>query len=142
MAERKPPILLNHPSSYIWYLLIFVKVLRPGDCEVIFRSSSQAATFYYQSNHSKADTIPLSALLKDTSEFASWFSTHSLHCWTSSREAVNTNVLSILVRLDEGIERSTTDYEANAITTRPRTRLNLVLDKKKTETITFKPWIK
>jgi len=29
-----------------------------------FRSSSQAATCYYQSNHSKEETIPLSALPK------------------------------------------------------------------------------
>jgi len=31
-----------------------------------FRSSSQAATCYYQSNHSKVEAIPLSALPKDT----------------------------------------------------------------------------
>jgi len=31
-----------------------------------FRSSGQAATCYYQSNHSKVEAIPLSALPKDT----------------------------------------------------------------------------
>jgi len=31
-----------------------------------FRSSSQAATCYYQSNHSKVEAIPLRALPKDT----------------------------------------------------------------------------
>jgi len=31
-----------------------------------FRSSSQAATCYFKSNHSKVEAIPLSALLKDT----------------------------------------------------------------------------
>jgi len=31
-----------------------------------FRSSSRAATCYYQFNHSKVETIPLSALPKDT----------------------------------------------------------------------------
>jgi len=37
-----------------------------------FRSSSQAATCYYQSNHSKIEAIPSSALPKDTtSEIAS-----------------------------------------------------------------------
>jgi len=33
-----------------------------------FRSSSQAATCYYQFNHSLVEVIPLSALPKDTSE--------------------------------------------------------------------------
>jgi len=52
-------------------LIIFVKVPRPGDSEVTFRSSSQAATYYYQSNHSKVEAIPLSALPKaKTSELA------------------------------------------------------------------------
>jgi len=41
---------------------LFVKVPRPGDGEVTFRSSSQAATCYYQSNHSLIEAIPLSAL--------------------------------------------------------------------------------
>jgi len=37
---------------------LFVKyVPRPGDSEVTFSSSSQAAFCYYQSNHSKAETI-------------------------------------------------------------------------------------
>jgi len=45
---------------------LFVKLPRPGDSE-----GSQAATCYYQSNLSKVETIPLSALPKDTtSEFA------------------------------------------------------------------------
>jgi len=39
-----------------------------------FWSSSQAATCYYQSNHSKVEAIPLSALPKDTtSELASLY---------------------------------------------------------------------
>jgi len=41
---------------------LFVKVPRPGDSEVPFLPSSQAATCYYQSNHSKVEAIPLSAL--------------------------------------------------------------------------------
>jgi len=44
---------------------LFVKVPRPGDSEVIFTSSSQAATCYYQTNHSLVEAIPLSALPKD-----------------------------------------------------------------------------
>jgi len=49
---------------------LFVKVPRPGDSEVTFSvfESSQAATCYYQSNHSKVEAIPLSALLKDTTK--------------------------------------------------------------------------
>jgi len=39
---------------------LFVKVPRPGDSEVPFQSSSQAGTYYYQSNHSKVEAIPLS----------------------------------------------------------------------------------
>jgi len=53
---------------------LFVKVPRPGDSEGPFRSSSQAATCYYQSNHSKVEAIMLSALPKDTtSELAGLF---------------------------------------------------------------------
>jgi len=43
---------------------VFDKVPRLGDSEGTF--SSQAATCYYQSNHSLVEAIPLSALLKDT----------------------------------------------------------------------------
>jgi len=40
-----------------------------------FLSSSQAATYYYQSNHSLVEAIPLSASPKDTtSKLASLFS--------------------------------------------------------------------
>jgi len=40
-----------------------VKVPRPGDSEgTPFRSSSQAATCYYQFKHSKLEAISLSAL--------------------------------------------------------------------------------
>jgi len=45
---------------------LFVKIPRQGDSEVIFRSSSQTVTCYYQSNHSKAEAIPLTTLPKDT----------------------------------------------------------------------------
>jgi len=43
---------------------LFVKKPRPGDSEVTFWSSSQAATCYYQFNHSKVEAILLSALPK------------------------------------------------------------------------------
>jgi len=49
-----------------------------------FRSSSQAATCYYQSNHSKVEAISLSALPKDTtSKLASVTSHYPFLCWTS-----------------------------------------------------------
>jgi len=44
-----------------------------------FRYSSQAATYYYLSNHSKAEAIPLSAFPKDTNELADLISTQSLY---------------------------------------------------------------
>jgi len=49
----------------IWFRFrysIIVKVPRLGDSEGTFRSSSQAATCFYQSNHSKVEAIPLSAI--------------------------------------------------------------------------------
>jgi len=45
---------------------LFVKEPRPQDSEGPFRSSSQAATCYYQSSHSKVEAISLNALPKDT----------------------------------------------------------------------------
>jgi len=52
---------------------LFVKVPRPRYSEgTFFRSSSRAATCYYQSNQSKVEAISLSTLPKDTtSELAS-----------------------------------------------------------------------
>jgi len=47
---------------------LFDKVPWPNDQETAkwpLRSSSQAATCYYQSNHSKVDAIPLSAMPKE-----------------------------------------------------------------------------
>jgi len=41
-----------------------------------FRSSSQAATCYYHSNHSKVEGIPLSALLKDTTSELAGLASH------------------------------------------------------------------
>jgi len=45
---------------------LFVKYLDQETAKEPFRSSSQAATCYYQANHSKVEAIPLSALPKDT----------------------------------------------------------------------------
>jgi len=41
-----------------------------------FQSSSQAATCYYQSNHSKVEAIPLSVLPKDTTSKLAGLSSH------------------------------------------------------------------
>jgi len=52
----------------------------------------------------KVESIPLSALPKDiASELADLLSTLSLYCLTLSMEAVNANILRILVQLDEEI---------------------------------------
>jgi len=49
------------------------------DQETTKRSSSQAATCYYHSNHSKVEAILFSALPKDTtSELAGLYSSHYL----------------------------------------------------------------
>jgi len=55
---------------------LFVKVPRPGDSKMTFRSSSQAAICYYQLNHSKIEEIPLSALPKDTTSKLAGLSPH------------------------------------------------------------------
>jgi len=54
---------------------LFVKVPRPGENE---GTSSQAATCYYHSNsnHSKAEATPLSALLKETTSELAGLSPH------------------------------------------------------------------
>jgi len=44
--------------------------------DLSFQSSSQAATWYYQSNHSKVEAIPLSALPKNTTRELAGLSPH------------------------------------------------------------------
>jgi len=73
---------------------LFVKLLRPEnserkDSEGPFRSSSQADTCYYQSNHLKVEAIPLSAFVQGTKSELSSLASRShypLLCWTSSRD--------------------------------------------------------
>jgi len=55
---------------------LFVKVPRPRNSKVTFRSSSLAATCYYQSNQSKVEAIPLSALPKHTTSELAGLSPH------------------------------------------------------------------
>jgi len=53
---------------------LFVMLFRPGDRNGSLQHSSQAATCYYQFNHSKVEAIPLSALPKNTTnKFARFF---------------------------------------------------------------------
>jgi len=42
---------------------LYVKMPRPGDSEVTFSVFDQAATCYYQSNHSKVQAIPVKRVL-------------------------------------------------------------------------------
>jgi len=57
-----------------------------------FRSSSQAATCFYQSNHSEVEAIPLSAFVAQGHNKRTCRPIFTSHypflCWTSSKEAV------------------------------------------------------
>jgi len=55
---------------------LLIKVSRPRDSEGPLPSSSQAATCYFQSNHSKVEAIPLSALPTDTTSEVAGLSSH------------------------------------------------------------------
>jgi len=48
------------------YFFYFSRYLDKETANRPFQSSSQAATCYYQSNHSKVETFPLSDLAEDT----------------------------------------------------------------------------
>jgi len=65
-----------HTVQFCSFGRLIAKLPQPGDREVTFRSSSQAATCYYQSNHSKVEAISLSALFKDTTSELSGLSPH------------------------------------------------------------------
>jgi len=101
---------------------LFAKILRPGDSEGTFSVIELSCHLLLPVQPLKGRGSPLSALLKDTtSELAGLFFTlYPFHVERYAREAVNTNFLSLLVRLDEGMEPRTADYAPNAITTRPR----------------------
>jgi len=61
--------------SYGTLLIYLSRYLNQETAKWSLRSSSQATNCYYQSNQSKVETIPLSALPKDTtSELAGLFS--------------------------------------------------------------------
>jgi len=58
------------------HLQYLSRYLDPETTKGHFRSSSQAATFYYQSNHSKVEAIQLSTLPKDTTNELAGLSPH------------------------------------------------------------------
>jgi len=54
----------------------FAKLPRQRDSEVTFAIFESSATYYYQSNHSKVEAIPLSAFPKDTTSELADLSSH------------------------------------------------------------------
>jgi len=83
--------------------------------------SSQAVTCFYQSNYSKGRGNPVKCLdqghNKRTCRLI--FTLSPFLCWTSSREAVNTNIKFWPDSARE-FESWVTDYEPDIRTTRPR----------------------
>jgi len=73
-----------------------------------FRSSTQATSVTCLTTH-------IEVCYSAKKQFASLFSTLFLECWTSS----STNILSLLVWLDNGIEPKSTDYEADTLKSIP-----------------------
>jgi len=55
---------------------LFVKVSRRGDSERAFSVFELSCPGYYQSNYSKVEAIPLSALPKDTTSELAGLSSH------------------------------------------------------------------
>jgi len=101
-------------ENFVGLLVYLPRCLGHAAAKWPFWSSSQAATYYYQSNHSKVEEIQLSVLPKDrTRNLLADLHTIPFYCWTSSRETVNTN----LVWLGQGIGPKSTDYEADALIT-------------------------
>jgi len=84
-VPRTQTVLLSYGYEIVTHL--FFKAPRPETAKYsvnTFRSSSQATTCYYQSNHSKLEAFPLSDLPKDkTSELTGLVTLHYLPflCW-------------------------------------------------------------
>jgi len=72
--EKSLPFLMA--QHFCSFAHLFAKLLRPGDIEMTFAASSQAATCYHQSNHSKIVAISLSTLPKDTKSELAGLSSH------------------------------------------------------------------
>jgi len=73
----------------------FVKVPRPGGSELTFWVFESSCHLYYQSDHSKVEAIPLSALPKDaTSELAGLSPHQPFYMLNVKHRAMNTNFLN------------------------------------------------
>jgi len=66
-------------------------VPRAGDCEGTFGPSSQAATCYYQFNHSNVEAIPLSGLPKNIAYLPDCSPHYSYNAEREGRDAISTN---------------------------------------------------
>jgi len=78
----------------------------------LFRFSSQTATCYYQSNHSKVERISLSALPKDTKSELSGLSSHYPSFMLNVKQgSCEYQLLSLLVWLGQEIEPRSTDLQ-------------------------------
>jgi len=61
---------------WFWYSFICQGTSTRRQQSDLFRSSSQAATCYYQSNHTKVEAIPLSPCFKGTTSEPAGLSPH------------------------------------------------------------------
>jgi len=64
------------PQVFCSFLFVYLSSCFCQGTTEPFRSLNQAATCYYQSNHSKVEVIPLSALHKDTTSELAGISPH------------------------------------------------------------------
>jgi len=69
-------ILFSKQTAELSLLVFLPSYLGHETTKCPLRSSSQAATWYYQSNHSKIEAIPLNALPKDATSELSGLSSH------------------------------------------------------------------
>jgi len=111
-------------SAKVCSLLVYLpSCLSQETAKWSLRSSSQAATCYCQSNHSKAETIPLSALLKDTTSELSGrpIFKRSLLMLNVKQESCEYQLLKSfgLIQLNQVLR--STDFEVDVLTSRPKT---------------------
>jgi len=86
-----------------------------------FRSSSQAATCYYQSNHSKVEAIPLSVLPMDTTNELAGFDLHTIPLMLNVKQgSYEYQLFNLLVWLCQVIEPHLYQLWSEALITRSR----------------------
>jgi len=76
----------NYLNFFAVLLIYLPNWLKPGDSKVAFAVFKSSCHLYYWSNHSKAEAIPLSALLKDTTNELVGLSSH--YFFNAERQAV------------------------------------------------------